>query len=72
MKVDVAQIIALANALSPYVAPASVGVAHIIGALQGAGTMTDLEVDDDLRALIGEALTYKAEADRAAAGQDPR
>jgi len=72
VKVDLKELAALAAALSPYIAPATVGIEHIIGALRGAGAMTDEEADDDLSALIGEALTAKEEADRAVRGEDPQ
>lgn len=70
MLLNIAQIINLANALQPAIVGAVVGVEHVIGALKGA--VPELEVDDDLRALIVEALAAKAEADRAASGNDPR
>lgn len=66
-----AQILALANSLSPFIAPTVVGVTAIVGALKGAGVPEE-HLDDDFRALIAEALAAKAEADRAARGEDVR
>jgi hypothetical protein len=66
--VNIAQLIALAQALEPFIAPAEVTVEAIIGAIRGAGGMTEDEADADLRALIGEALQAKADADREANG----
>ena len=65
-------ILDLINALAPLVAPAIVNIDHVYGAMKGAGIQTDTASDDDLRALIDAALVAKAEADRAAAGDDPR
>jgi hypothetical protein len=71
-----AAIAALANGLSPFIPLATMGVDAIVGAIKGAqvaaGVMTDDAADADLRALVVEALAAKAEADRAAAGTDPR
>jgi hypothetical protein len=67
------QLIALANALTPWapvVQSGIIGVEQIIGAIRGV--VPDAEVDADLRALIVSALAAKAEADRAAAGDDPQ
>lgn len=69
---DIAKIIQLATALSPFIAPAEVTVEAVIGAIKGAGGMTDSQADDDLRLLIGDALAAKAESDRAASGNDPQ
>lgn len=66
---DIQAIIQLATALGQFVVPS---VENVIGALKGAGALTEAQVDDDLRALIAEALAAKAEADRAAAGLDPQ
>ena len=68
----IAEILALINGLAPFVAPAEVTIEHVVGALKGAGAMSDDEADTDLRNLIGEAFAAKAEADRAAAGLDPQ
>jgi len=63
-------ILGLVQALAPLVVGGVVGVQHVVAAIQSV--RPDLEVDDDLRALIAEALVAKAEADRAAAGDDVR
>jgi hypothetical protein len=64
------QIVTLITALAPLVVGGAVGVEHVVAAIQAV--RPEAEVDDDLRALIVEALAAKAEADRAAAGEDPR
>jgi hypothetical protein len=63
-------ILGLVQALAPLVVGGVVGVQHVVAAIQAV--RPELEVDDDLRALIVEALAAKAEADRAASGTDPR
>ncbi len=68
----IAEILALVNALTPLVAPTVVSVEHVMGALRGAGAISDPQADADLRALVIKAIAAKAEADRAAAGDDPR
>lgn len=65
-------VVALATALGPFVPGAVATVAQVVGALKGVGILTGVEVDADLRALIVEALAAKAEADRAARGEDVR
>jgi hypothetical protein len=66
-------IVALINALAPLVAPAVLTVENVIGALKGAGAISDADAATaDLQSLIVEALTAKAQADAAAAGDDPR
>lgn len=68
-------IIALATALAPFVQPAEVLAETIFAAIKAAkGSVgeTDAQADDDLRALIAEALTAKAARDAAAAGNDPQ
>lgn len=61
-------IIALANSLGPFVPLGVVSVEHVLSAIHAV--KPDAEVDDDLRALVTEALAAKAEADAAAAGTD--
>lgn len=68
----IASIIALAQALAPLVAPLTVTVEQIIGALKGAGVLSDDQITADLQALIIDALAAKAEADLAASGNDPQ
>ncbi len=68
-------IIALAKALAPYVQPAEAIGEAIFAAVKsiGAGqTETEAQADDDLKALIAEALVAKAARDNAAAGNDPQ
>lgn len=68
LNLDLPKILAIANALEPVVVGGVVGVQHIIAVIKAV--RPELEVDDDLRALIREALLAKADADRAAAGLD--
>jgi hypothetical protein len=73
MTFDVGAIINLVGALAQFI-PGVVTPAHVTGALVGAGVLTQAEADAnaDLQALIAEALAAKAEADAAAAGNDPQ
>lgn len=64
----VIELMQLAAALEPFVV---VTVDALTGALKGAGAQSDEQTDEDLRALVIEALAAKAEADSAAAGNDP-
>ncbi len=64
------QLIALITALTPLIENGAVGIAHIIAAIRAV--VPDAQIDDDLRALVGEALMAKAEADLAASGHDPQ
>ncbi len=61
---NVAALIALAQALTPIVEGGIVGVEHVVAAVKAV--RPDAEVDADLRALVAEALAAKAEADAAA------
>jgi hypothetical protein len=63
-------ILGLVQALAPLVVGGVVGVQHVIATIEAV--RPELEVDDDLRALIAEAIVAKADADRAAAGLDPQ
>jgi len=72
MKVHLQHLAALATALQPFMAPQLVGVPQLLGALIGAGLLTDAQIDDHLRETIALALTAKAEADRAVRGEDPQ
>jgi hypothetical protein len=67
---NLASILALIGALQPIVTGGVVAVKHVIGAIKGV--VPDAEIDDDLKSLIVEALEAKADADRAASGNDPR
>lgn len=69
MQITVENIIALAQALEPIVVPTAEA---IVGAIKGSGAMSADQIDADLQALIVEALAAKAEADKAASGNDPR
>lgn len=66
---DIQAIIQLATALEPFVVPT---VENVVGALRGAGALTESQADDDLKTVVAEALLAKSEADRAAAGLDPQ
>lgn len=67
---DLLAIINLAKAIAPLVPGAIVTSQHLIAAIKAV--KPEAEVDDDLRSLINEALLAKAEADKAAAGEDVR
>lgn len=67
---DLTVILGLVQALSPLVVGGIVGVEHVVATIKAV--RPDLEVDDDLRALIVEATIAKAEADKAASGEDSR
>lgn len=69
MNLNIAQIVALAQALTPVVEGGIVGVEHVVAAIKGV--RPEAEVDADLKALIGEALQAKAEADKEARGTIP-
>lgn len=67
---DIGQVIQLITILAPGV---ELGVESLIGALKRIGAVeTDAEADANLRQTIIDALKAKAEADAAAAGQDPQ
>lgn len=61
----------LIAALSPFV-EGVVTAAQVIKALIGVGALTDAQVNADITSTINDAITFKAEADRAAAGLDPQ
>lgn len=63
MQISGDQILQLINIFGP-------AIEGIIGAIRGSGANVT-QTDDDLRALILEALAAKADADRAASGADP-
>lgn len=65
----VREILQLAAALEPFV---MVTEEAIVGAIKGAGAQSEEQTDEDLRALVVEALVSKADADKAAAGLDPQ
>ncbi len=64
---DLSAILGLANALAPIVEGGIVTAEHIFATIKAV--KPDAEVDDDLRALVTEALAAKAEADAAANAQ---
>ena len=67
---NLAAILGLVQALTPLVVGGIVTTQHVIQVIQVVRPET--EIDDDLRALINEALLAKTEADKAASGNDPR
>lgn len=67
---NVGAILGLITALQPIVTGGIIGVEHVIGAIKGV--VPDAEIDNDLRALMVEAIAAKAEADKAASGTDQR
>ncbi len=78
MKITAADVMNMANALAPmigpigaFIVPGEAAAAAILGAFKGAGAMTDAQADEDLKALIVDALAAKAEAQRAALEPDP-
>jgi hypothetical protein len=61
-------ILGLVQALAPLVVGGIVTVTHVTQVL--AVVQPETEVDDDLRKLIAEAILAKADADKAASGDD--
>ncbi len=67
---NIEQILNLATALQPLVQGGIVGIEHIIATIRVV--KPEAEIDADFRALIVEALAAKADADKAARGDDPQ
>ena len=66
---NIASIIQLITALEPFVVATEQAV---MGALRGAGAITDAQADADMLLLVQDALAAKAQSDAAAAGHDPQ